>query len=97
VAGFDGVGIFDVKVVIVGDDVFYIDAPSLFGLFPAFAAFATPPLFFDVEFFDAHGPGFVIGFIPFGELVFEVPDIFGGFAFFKEQQVGFYAGVWREY
>lgn len=76
---------------------FYIDSPGLFGFTSVLAVLATPPLFFDVEFFGAHGSGFVIGFIGFGELVFEVRDVFGGFAFFKEKQVGFDAGVGCEY
>ena len=89
---FNGVGVFDVEVVVAGDYVFDFDFPGVFGFFAV-----VPPGFFGGEFFYAHGFGFGVGLVAGWVGVFVVPDFFCGFAFGEEEEVGFYAGVGAEH
>ena len=58
--------------------------------FPSNFAFlsVTPPIEHGFEFVGLDGFGFGVAFLAFGEAVLVIPDVFGGSAFFEEEEVG---------
>ena len=83
-----GVRVFKVEVVATGLHLIGAHLPGHFGLYPALAACAAPPVHAALHVLQADGPGHGIGFLAGGHAVFVKPDVLRGRAFFKKQQVG---------
>ncbi len=77
------VRIFDVEVIVIGNDLFDGDAPGQLTFFAIF-----PPRLFAIKFFNGERAGFGIGDVAFRIGMLEIPNLFGGLAFGEEKQVG---------
>jgi hypothetical protein len=89
----NAVRVFIVQVVVAGFDVLDADFPGLLGFLAPCSIRPTPPIDATLQMFDADGFSHGIGFLGSRHLVFVVPDVLSRLAFFKEQQIGAYAGV----
>jgi len=83
-----GVRVLDVEVVAAFGDVLGGDLPGVF----AFLAL-VPPLLLGLKLLDPHGPGLGVALLPVGVRVLVVPNVLGGPALLKEEQVRLDAGV----
>src|ERR1035441_10215047 len=91
------VGVLCVEVVAAGGDVGDGYAPGEFGFLAlGLLARLAPPLLLDVELLNADGLGLIVALHAQRIGVFVIPDVFGGLALGKEEQVGFDAGVGGE-
>ena len=85
------VGVFEVEVAAVGEDVVGVDAPGVVVL-----AAVVPPVEAGAEVFKLHGLGFGVVFAARWQGLFVVPDPLRWAGAVKEEEVGGNAGVGGE-
>src|SRR5262245_44350768 len=91
-------GIFDVEVVVAGNDVGDRHLPGLFSLHAGgkTVGLVAPPVDLDFEFLEAHRLGFVVALYALGIGVLVVPDVLGARALREKEPIGLDAGVGME-